>query len=159
MAFKNLRQFIAFLEEKGDLRRVTESVSRDLEITEITDRTIKSGGPALLFENVEGYEMPLAINLFGTHQRMAWALGVEDVDEVTERVRMLLGMVKGGPPAGVMGKLRALGDLLNVAKAQPKLVDRGPCQEIVIPETMLIWMSSRSSSVGLRMPADSLRCL
>ena len=87
MPFSDLREFIDFLEDKGDLRRITEPVSRDLEITEITDRTIKSGGPALLFENVEGYEMPLAINLFGTHQRMAWALDVDDVDEITQRVQ------------------------------------------------------------------------
>ena len=99
MAFRDLREFIDFLEDRGDLRRITEPVSRDLEITEITDRTIKSGGPALLFENIEGYRMPLAINFYGTHQRMAWALGVDDVDEITQRVRKLLGMIQG-PPGG-----------------------------------------------------------
>jgi 4-hydroxy-3-polyprenylbenzoate decarboxylase len=131
MAFKNLREFIDFLEDKGELRRVTEQVSRDLEITEITDRAIKSGGPALLFENVEGYQTPVAINLYGTHQRMAWALGVEDVNEITERVRKLLGMVQG-PPAGIVGKLKALGDLAGIARSRPKLVSKAPCQEVVI---------------------------
>ena len=131
MAFSNLREFIDFLEEKGDLRRITEPVSRDLEITEITDRTIKSGGPALLFENVEGYEMPLAINLYGAHQRMAWALGVDDVDEITQRVRKLLGMIQG-PPEGIVPKLKALGDLASVARSRPKIVKNAPCQEVTI---------------------------
>ena len=63
MAFKDLREFITFLEKKGDLRRITEQVSRDLEITEITDRVVKSDGPALLFENIDGYEIPLALSL------------------------------------------------------------------------------------------------
>ena len=88
---KDLRDFIALLEDKGELRRIKTPVSRDLEITEITDRTVKSGGPALLFENVEGYNIPLVINLFGTHQRVAWALGVDHVDELTQQVRKLLG--------------------------------------------------------------------
>ena len=131
MAFDDLRDFIDFLEEKGDLLRISEPVSRDLEITEITDRTIKSGGPALLFENVEGYRMPLAINLFGTHQRMAWALGVDDVEEIAERVENLLGMVQG-PPEGIVGKLKALGDLAGVARSRPKVVKNAPCQEVVI---------------------------
>ena len=131
MAFRDLREFIDFLEDRGDLRRITEPVSRDLEITEITDRTIKSGGPALLFENVEGYEMPLAINLYGAHQRMAWALGVDDVDEITQRVRKLLGMIQG-PPEGIVPKLKVLGDLAGVARSRPKIVKNAPCQEVTI---------------------------
>ena len=131
MAFRDLREFIDFLEDRGDLRRITEPVSRDLEITEITDRTIKSGGPALLFENIEGYRMPLAINFYGTHQRMAWALGVDDVDEITQRVRKLLGMIQG-PPEGIVPKLKALGDLASVARSRPKIVKNAPCQEVTI---------------------------
>ena len=82
MKFKNLREFINFLEDRGELKRIKTLVNRDLEITEITDRTVKSGGPALFFENIEGCNMPVVINLYGTHQRVAWALGVEDVEEV-----------------------------------------------------------------------------
>ena len=108
MAFKDLREFISLLEERGELRRITVPVSRDLEIAEIADRTVKAGGPALLFENVEGFDMPVAINLFGTHRRMALALGVEDLNELTERVRKILGMLQG-PPSGIVDKLRALG--------------------------------------------------
>ena len=131
MSFKDIREFVSFLEDKGELRRVRTAVSRDLEITELADRTVKSGGPALLFENVEGYSMPVAINLFGTHQRVAWALGVDSLDDLTERVRKLLAVVQG-PPAGLKGKLGALGDLVGLARTQPKTVKKAPCQEVVI---------------------------
>ena len=131
MHFKDIRQFIEFLDERGDLKRVTAMVDSDLEITEITDRTIKSGGPALLFENVAGSDAPVAINLMGTHQRTAWALGVENVDDLTSRVRKLLGLAQG-PPSGLMGKVRALGDLVSVARTQPKIVRRAPCQDVVV---------------------------
>ena len=133
MKFKDIREFIAFLDEKGELRRISVPVSRDLEITEIADRVVKSGGPALLFENVEGFDMPVAINLFGTHQRMAWALGVERTGEITERVRKLLAMAKG-PPSGFLGKLQTVGDLIGLARAQPKVVSNAPCQEVVLTD-------------------------
>ena len=131
MKFKNLRDFIAFLDDKGELRRISAPVSCELEIAEIADRTVKSGGPALLFENVVGYDMPLAINLFGTHQRMAWGLGVERIDELTERIRKLLSLVQN-PPTGLVNKMRTLGDLMGVAKTQPKSVSRAPCQQVVL---------------------------
>jgi 4-hydroxy-3-polyprenylbenzoate decarboxylase len=131
MAFKDLRAFIEFLENRGDLRRIQTPVSRHLEITEIADRTVKGGGPALIFENVEGYETPLAINLFGTHQRTAWALGVDDVGELADRIEELLGLVQS-PPTGLGDKLRTLKDLAGVARTQPKTVRRAPCQEIVL---------------------------
>ncbi len=131
MAFKDLRAFLEFLEERGDLRRIQTPVSPDLEITEIADRTVKRGGPALLFENVEGCQTPVAMSLFGTHQRTAWALGVEDVSELTSRVEALLGLVQD-PPSGLGDKLRTLKDLFDVARTQPKTVRRAPCQEVVL---------------------------
>ena len=131
MSFNDLREFISFLEEKGELRRVKTHVSRKLEITELADRTVKTGGPALLFENVEGYEIPVAINLFGSRQRMAWALSVDDLEELTQRVRKLLGMLQG-PPSGLVDKVRTLGDLVGLARTQPKTVTKAPCQEVVI---------------------------
>ncbi|HIO62638.1 MAG TPA: menaquinone biosynthesis decarboxylase, partial [Dehalococcoidia bacterium] len=91
----------------------------------------KSGGPALLFENVAGSDASVAINLMGTHQRTAWALGVENIDDLTSRVRKLLGLAQG-PPSGLMGKVRALGDLVSVARTQPKIVRRAPCQDVVV---------------------------
>ncbi len=131
MRYKNIRDFIDLLEKKGELCRIKTPVSRDLEITEIADRTIKSGGPALLFENVQGYDVPVLINMFGTHRRMALALGVYDLDELTRRVRELLDLMRG-PPSGIAGKLRTLGDLVSVARTQPKTVSRAPCQEVVL---------------------------
>lgn len=131
MKFGNLRDFIGLLEDRGQLTRVAAPVSAELEITEIVDRTVRSGGPAILFENVIGHDIPVAINLFGTHQRVAWGLGVEDVEEVADRVRMLLSMPQN-PPGSLVDKLRTAGDLLGLVRTQPKVVGSGPCQELVV---------------------------
>ena len=131
MKFNDLRDYIGFLEGKGQLRRVTAPVNWDLEITEIADRVVKGGGPALLFENVEGYSVPAVINLFTTDQRMAWALGVEDLDELAGRVRELLQMAQGAPD-GLMDKLRMLGRLVRLGSYQPKTVRNAPCQQVVL---------------------------
>ena len=131
MSFKDLREFIALLEDKGELRRVKTRVSRDLEITEIADRTVKSGGPALYFEDVDGFDIPVVINLFGSLRRMAWALGVERLDDLPEGLRKLLDLVQA-PPSGMLGKLRALGDVVGAARTRPRTVSSGPCQEVVV---------------------------
>ena len=131
MKFKDLREFISFLEGKEDIRRIQTPVSCELEITEITDRVIKRGGPALLFENVVGYDMPVVINIFGSEQRMAWALGVEKLDDLVERVQGLLQLMHG-PPEGLMNKLRTLGQLVHMGSFQPKTVRNAPCQEVVL---------------------------
>ena len=131
MKFKDLREFILFLEDKGDLRRITSPVSHELEITEIADRVIKSGGPALLFENVTGFDTPVLINMYGSQQRMAWALGVDNLDAVVGRVEGLLDLMHG-PPQGFMNKLRTLGQLIHLGSFQPNTVGNGPCQEVVI---------------------------
>ena len=131
MKFNDLREFIGFLENKGELRRITAPVSHELEITEITDRVIKAGGPALLFENVTGFDTPLLVNMYGSHQRVAWALGVEHVDDLVGRVEGLLDLMQG-PPKGILNKLRTLGQLIQMGSFQPKTVNNGPCQEVVI---------------------------
>ncbi len=131
MSFKDLREFMAFLEEKGDLTRVKTQVSSELEITEIAHRVFKSGGPALLFEDVAGYEMPVLINIFGSARRMGWALGVDNLDELGDRFRELLGLVQG-PPEGILNKLRTLGQILNLGSFSPRTVRRAPCQEVVL---------------------------
>ncbi len=131
MKFKDLRDFISFLEGKGELRRISTPVSWDMEITEVCDRVVKRGGPALLFENVTGYNVPVAINLFGTQQRMAWALGVEHFDDLVARITKLLGLMQG-PPQGLVDKVRTLGQLMKVGSFQPKSVRTAPCQEVVL---------------------------
>ena len=131
MALADLRELIADLDTRGQLRRVTAPVSRDLEIAEITDRVSK--GPAdrnvaLLFENVHGFTTPVLINAFGSRERMAVALGVERLDDLSGRVAKLLDMRM---PGSLFDKLRKLGDLFDVAKAGPKRVRSGACQEMV----------------------------
>ena len=131
MKFKDLREFISFLERKQELCRIQTPVSCELEITEIADRVVKAGGPALLFENVTGYDVPVVINIFGSEQRMAWALGVEKLDDLVERVQGLLQLMHG-PPEGLMNKLRTLGQLVHMGSFQPKTVRSAPCQEVVL---------------------------
>ena len=131
MSYKNIREFITFLETKNDLLRIKVPVSQHLEIAEITDRVIKSGGPALLFENVVGFSAPVLTNLFGTHQRTAWALGVEQTDELTDKVREILGLVKN-PPTSMWEKLKTLKDIVGMARTQPKLIKTAPCQQIIL---------------------------
>ena len=109
-AYRDLGEFIKLLEGRGELKRVKAPVTWDLEITEITQRVLRDGGPALLFENVEGYQdTPVLINMYGTEQRVAWALGVENLDELPAQIEKMMAMAQGGPPEGLMGKLRMLG--------------------------------------------------
>jgi 4-hydroxy-3-polyprenylbenzoate decarboxylase len=93
MAFQDLRDFIALLERKGQLKHIKAPVNCELEITEITDRVSKAGGPALLFENVVGYDMPVLINIFGSEERMSWALGVNNLNELGESLKKWIDMV------------------------------------------------------------------
>src|SRR3990170_768504 len=112
------------------MRRVTTPVSRDLEISEITDRVSKGPAPdnkALLFERVEGSDMPVLINTFGSARRMAWALGAEDLNELSGRVEKLLDLKM---PGTFFEKLKKLGALFDLAKAGPKRVSAAPCQEV-----------------------------
>ena len=130
-AFRDLREFAAHLERAGRLRRVTAPVSRDLEITEITDRVSKSAADrnvALLFERVEGFDMPVLVNAFGTADRMAAALGVAQLDELGERVAKLLDLKLPGTFAERLAKL---GTLFDLVKAGPRHLTRAPCQELV----------------------------
>jgi 4-hydroxy-3-polyprenylbenzoate decarboxylase len=126
---KDLREWIALLEREGELVRVSAEVDPDLEVTEIVDRTVKSGGSALLFENPKGAEHPLLINQFGTERRMCLAFGVDRLDDVARRVADVLEMQ---PPSGLLEKVRGLQKLKSVADSRPKTVGKGACQEIVL---------------------------
>jgi 4-hydroxy-3-polyprenylbenzoate decarboxylase len=134
VAFKDLQEFIFFLEQRKQLHRIHTQVSADLEITEITDRVVKAGGPALLFENVVGHTMPVLMNAFGSAQRMAWALGADDMEELSQRVHQILKIAKQPLPASMMDKLRVLGDLSEVAGYVPRTVGKGLCQEVVLTD-------------------------
>jgi 4-hydroxy-3-polyprenylbenzoate decarboxylase len=126
---KDLRDWISLLEREGELVHVRAEVDPDLEITEIVDRTVKAGGPALLFENPKGSSHPLLINQFGTERRMCLAFGVERLDDVGQKVADVLEMQ---PPAGLMDKVRGLQKLKSIADSLPETVRRGACQEIVL---------------------------
>jgi len=129
MAYTDLREFISRLELEGELVRVGERVSRDLEITEIADRTVKSNGPALLFENVDGFDIPVFMNAFGSYRRMSMALGAQNLDEIGARVESLLHTQA---PGSFAEKLMMLPKLAQLASAFPRTVKSAPCQEVVL---------------------------
>lgn len=133
MAFRSLGEFLAELERRGDLVRITSKVSRDLEITEVTRRTIARDGPALLFEKVDGAMMPVAMNVLGSPRRIALALGVADLEEAAARIGALTHL---RPPSGVVAALKDLGGTLEllstVRSLGPKRVAQGPCQEVEV---------------------------
>ena len=83
MRFEDIREFVDFLENRGELVRIKALVDANLEITEITDRVVKNGGPALLFENVAGTNIPVLTNIYGSKKRIAWALGGDDIEPVS----------------------------------------------------------------------------
>src|SRR5438034_699677 len=125
----DLRAWIALLEREGELVRVAAEVDPHLEMTEITDRTVKAGGPALLFEHPKGSSHPLLINQFGTERRMCLAFGVERLDDVAAKLEDVLEMQ---PPQGLVDKVRGLKKLKSIADSLPQTARRGPAQEIVV---------------------------
>jgi len=127
-AVRDLRSFLSLLERHGELLRVGEPVSTELEIAELADRAVKSGGPALLFENVDGKDIPVAINLFGSRRRTAWALGVPRLEAIADRLRDLLDVRLGG---GLLGLMSNLPKLREAAALPPRRVRSAPVQEVV----------------------------
>jgi 4-hydroxy-3-polyprenylbenzoate decarboxylase len=126
---RDLREWIALLEREGELVRVAAEVDPDLEITEIVDRVVKAGGPALLFEQPKGARHPLLINQFGTERRMCLAFGVRSLDEIAHKLSEVLEMQ---PPQGLLEKVRGLQKLKSIADSRPRTVKRGPVHEIVL---------------------------
>lgn len=134
MSLRDLREFIDLLDARGQLARIAAPVSRDLEITEITDRISKrtnETNKALLFESIHGSEIPVAINLFGSRERMSWALGVEDLEVLRERLASLLDLRL---PQGLGGVIDRGQDLLGILRSiglRPARVKSGPVQAVV----------------------------
>jgi len=125
----DLRSWIDLLRREGELVEVEAEVDPDLEVTEIVDRTVKAGGPALLFRNPTGSERPLLINQFGTERRMCLAFGERSLDAVARKLEDVLEMQ---PPQGLVEKVRGLGKLKQLADSLPRSVSRGACQELVL---------------------------
>ncbi len=131
MAFKNLIQFIKKLEAANELVRIKAYVSPDQEIAEITDRIIKSNGPALLFENT-GFDFPVLINSMGSEKRMCIALGVNDLDDVSKEIKKIVDQISS-PKDNFFEKLKMLPTLNSLSSYMPKNIKgRGSCQEIVM---------------------------
>jgi 4-hydroxy-3-polyprenylbenzoate decarboxylase len=134
MAYDSFGRFVQALEKAGELKRIRQPVATELEITEWADREMKSpgGGGALLFEqptvNGQVSPFPLVINAFGSHRRMALSLGAESVDEVAADLASLL---KAKPPTSLSEAIKLLGTALDLRHAKPKVISKGPCQEVV----------------------------
>ena len=128
MAYDDLREFIRALEKHGELKRIPFEVDPYLEITEFADRSVKSGGPALLFEKPKGSDVPVLINAFASMRRMEIALEVSSVEEIAGRISELLAMQK---PEGLLGKLKMLPKLAELASIFPKIVSSGPCKDVI----------------------------
>ncbi len=128
MAYRDLHDFVRTLEKKGELKRISAEVDPVLEITEITDRTVKAGGPALLFERPKGSRIPVVTNLVGTERRMNLALEVDSLDEIAARISSFLEMQS---PQGILEKVKMLPKLAEIGSFFPKVVRSGECQEVV----------------------------
>ncbi len=131
IAYTDLQEFIARLEAEGELVRIKEPLSPKLEIPEVTDRVCKLYGPALLFENVAGYRMPVLTNAFGSFRRMSLALGVENFEALAEDILQFLEIEA---PDSIIKKLNLVPKIKRLANIFPKKVKKAPCQEIVLGE-------------------------
>jgi len=132
MKYQDLRDFIAALEQRGELKRVSVEVDPYLEITEICDRTLRAGGPALLFENVKGSGMPVLGNLFGTPQRVAMGMGQESIEALREVGKLLAFLKEPDPPKGLKDAWEKLPIFKQVMSMGPKTLRSAPCQEVVL---------------------------
>jgi 4-hydroxy-3-polyprenylbenzoate decarboxylase len=128
MPLEDLRDFIRALEKQGELKRITLPVDPHLEVTQFADRSVKTGGPALLFENPTGSKVPLLINAFASTRRMQIALGVDSIDAIAGRIAGFLEMQK---PEGLLDKLKMIPKLAEISAAFPKTVSDGPCKEVI----------------------------
>jgi 4-hydroxy-3-polyprenylbenzoate decarboxylase len=131
VAYKDLREFIEVLEKKGLLRRIKAGVSADLEITEILNRTMKNNGPALLFENVKGFEIPVFANGFGTMESMNLALEVNNLDEIGGRIQELLEFEA---PSSIWEGIKMIPKVAELTSFPPKRITSGPCKEVILKE-------------------------
>ena len=132
MEYRDLRDFIDQLERGGDLKRISKPVSPNLEITEISDRVLRAGGPALLFEHPGESKIPLLSNLFGTEQRVAQALGEDNVAALREIGKLLAFLKEPAPPRGFKEAMKTLPIYKKVLDMSPKSVKNPKCQEIRI---------------------------
>ncbi|MDU3048044.1 MAG: UbiD family decarboxylase [Escherichia coli] len=132
MKYNDLRDFLTLLEQQGELKRITLPVDPHLEITEIADRTLRAGGPALLFENPKGYSMPVLCNLFGTPKRVAMGMGQEDVSALREVGKLLAFLKEPEPPKGFRDLFDKLPQFKQVLNMPTKRLRGAPCQQKIV---------------------------
>lgn len=132
MKYQDLRDFIAQLEDAGQLKRIQHPIDPYLEMTEIADRTLKAGGPALLFENVKGHDIPVLANLFGTPDRVAMGMGQNSVEALRDVGKLLAFLKEPEPPKGFKDALSLLPTYKKVLSMSPKHIKKAPCQEVVM---------------------------
>lgn len=132
MRYKNLRDFLDILEKRGQLKRISTEVSPCLEMTEISDRTLRQGGPALLFENPQGHQIPVLCNLFGTIERVALGMGRQTPQDLREIGKLLAFLKEPDPPKGLRDAWAKLPIFKQALKMAPKQVARAPCQQNIM---------------------------
>ncbi|GAB2188496.1 4-hydroxy-3-polyprenylbenzoate decarboxylase [Sessilibacter sp. MAH1] len=130
LKYKDLRDFLDLLEKRGLLKRITHAIDPNLEMTEIADRTLRAGGPALLFENPVGSDIPVLANLFGTPERVALGMGAKDVEALREVGKLLAFLKEPEPPKGLKDAWSKMPIFKQVLNMGPKEVSRAPCQDI-----------------------------
>ena len=131
MQYKDLREFIDQLEKEGDLKRIKQKIDPNLEITEVSDRTLRKRGPALLFERAGDSTIPLLANLFGTEQRVAKAMGENQVEALRDVGKLLAFLKEPEPPKGFIDAIKSLPIYRKILDMSPKVVKNPKCQEIV----------------------------
>ncbi|MCF6251590.1 MAG: 4-hydroxy-3-polyprenylbenzoate decarboxylase [Methylococcaceae bacterium] len=131
MKYKDLRDFIKQLEKQGELIRITVEVDPYLEMTEISDRVLKQEGPALLFENPKGSNIPVLANLFGTPHRVAMGMGADSVTELRAVGELLAYLKEPEPPKGMKDAMEKIPVFKKVLNMAPKLINNPPCQEVI----------------------------
>jgi 4-hydroxy-3-polyprenylbenzoate decarboxylase len=132
MKYQDLRDFISQLEQQGELKRIQAEVDPHLEMTEISDRVLRAGGPALLFENPSGHEAPVLTNLFGTPRRVAMGMGEDSVEALREVGRLLAMLKEPDPPRGMKDAWEKIPMYRKVLDMAPKERRSAPCQEVVL---------------------------
>jgi len=132
MKHSDLREFIDFLEQRGELKRISAEIDPHLEMTEICDRTLRAGGPALLFENPKGFDIPVLGNLFGTPERVAMGMGQENISALREVGELLAFLKEPDPPKGMKDLWEKRHQFKPILNMPAKLVKKAPCQQVVI---------------------------
>ncbi|MGC6341581.1 4-hydroxy-3-polyprenylbenzoate decarboxylase [Bisgaard Taxon 45] len=132
MKYKDLREFLDLLEQRGELKRIKQEIDPLLEMTEIADRTLRAGGPALLFENPKGFDIPVLCNLFGTPKRVAMGMGQEQVSSLRDVGKLLAFLKEPEPPKGFKDFLSSIPQFKQVLNMPTKVLGRADCQQLIL---------------------------